>query len=219
MTVQQINSNISDDSDDMVSLPSEEEIYRRKYQLLLERCEVLQQDNERIITRIHEAKKITKRYRKDIKLLVERLDRHGDQFRTVCLEVETKPEVIVRPPRAGGKTQAVSKQTDKQNAGAAKKPGPKRKSKADKPERDPNAPKKPCNAFFQFCQEQRPLVVAEAEANSELGSEPSKQEVTRQLASRWRALNNEEKRVYVAMFERSKEKYAEQMSAYIKKEQ
>lgn len=51
MTVQQLNSNISDDSDDMVSLPSEEEIYRRKYQLLLERCEVLQQDNERIVNR------------------------------------------------------------------------------------------------------------------------------------------------------------------------
>ncbi|XP_075973807.1 uncharacterized protein LOC142975047 [Anticarsia gemmatalis] len=216
MTVQQINSNISDDSDDMVSLPSEEEIYRRKYQLLLERCEVLQQDNERIVNRIHEAKKITKRYRKDIKLLVERLDSHGDQFRTASLEVDTKPEVVVRPPRAGGKTPAVTKQ-EKPSAANPKKPGPKRKSKADKPERDPNAPKKPCNAFFQFCQEQRPLVVAEA--NSEMGAEPSKQEVTRQLASRWRALSNDEKRVYVAMFERSKEKYAEQMSAYIKKEQ
>lgn len=51
MTVQQLSSNISDDSDDMVSLPSEEEIYRRKYQMLLERCEVLQQDNERIVNR------------------------------------------------------------------------------------------------------------------------------------------------------------------------
>jgi hypothetical protein len=51
MTVQQLSSNISDDSDDMVSLPPEEEIYRRKYQLLLERCEVLQQDNERIVNR------------------------------------------------------------------------------------------------------------------------------------------------------------------------
>lgn len=61
------------------------------------------------------------------------------------------------------------------------------------PERDPNAPKKPCNAFFQFCQEQRPVVVAEA--NSEIGAEPTKQEVTRQLASRWRALTNDEKRV------------------------
>lgn len=53
MTVQQLNSNNSDDSDDMVSLPPEEEIYRRKYQLLLERCEVLQQDNERIINRFN----------------------------------------------------------------------------------------------------------------------------------------------------------------------
>ncbi|XP_026752292.1 uncharacterized protein LOC113512590 [Galleria mellonella] len=216
MTVQQLNSNISDDSDDMVSLPSEEEIYRRKYQLLLERCEVLQQDNERIINRIHEAKKITKRYRKDVKLLVERLDRHGDPFRTASVEVEVKPEVVSRPARPAPKTQS-SKPADKQNSAGGKKPGPKRKSKADKPERDPNAPKKPCNAFFQFCQEQRPLVVAEA--NSEMGSEPSKQEVTRQLASRWRSLTNEEKRVYVAMFERSKEKYAEEMSAYIKKEQ
>lgn len=51
MTVLKLNSNISDDSDDMVSLPSEQDIYRRKYQLLLERCEVLQQDNERIVNR------------------------------------------------------------------------------------------------------------------------------------------------------------------------
>ncbi|XP_045448436.1 HMG1/2-like protein [Melitaea cinxia] len=216
MTVQQLSSNISDDSDDMVSLPSEEEIYRRKYQLLLERCEVLQQDNERIVNRIHEVKKITKRYKKDIKLLIERLDKHGDPFRTASFEVEVKPEVTARAPRAGAKTQTAAKQVDKQNTGA-KKPATKRKSKADKPERDPNAPKKPCNAFFQFCQEQRPVVVAET--TTEMGSEPSKQEVTRQLASRWRALTNEEKRVYVAMFERSKEKYAEEMSAYIKKEQ
>ncbi|XP_023944637.2 uncharacterized protein LOC112050577 [Bicyclus anynana] len=218
MTVQQLSSNISDDSDDMVSLPSEEEIYRRKYQLLLERCEVLQQDNERIVNRIHEVKKITKRYKKDIKLLVERLDKHGDSFRSTTVDVEVKQEVVVKPPRAGAKTQSGGKQTDKQNAGGAKKPAAKRKSKADKPERDPNAPKKPCNAFFQFCQEQRPVVVVETA--TEMGAEPTKQEVTRQLASRWRALTNEEKRVYVAMFERSKEKYAEELSAYnIKKEQ
>ncbi|XP_072931771.1 uncharacterized protein [Epargyreus clarus] len=217
MTVQQLSSNISDDSDDMVSLPSEEEIYRRKYQLLLERCEVLQQDNERIVNRIHEAKKITKRYKKDIKCLVERLDKHGDPFRTATVEFDTKPETAPKIPRLGAKAPAPAKPADKQNATGGKKAGPKRKSKADKPERDPNAPKKPCNAFFQFCQEQRPLVVAET--STEMGSEPTKQEITRQLASRWRALTHDEKRVYVAMFERSKEKYAEEMSAYIKKEQ
>lgn len=65
------------------------------------------------------------------------------------------------------------------------------------PERDPNAPKKPCNAFFLFCQEQRPLVVAEA--NSEMGAELSKPEVTRQLASRWRSLSTDEKRVSLCL--------------------
>ncbi|GBP71847.1 High mobility group-T protein [Eumeta japonica] len=219
MTVQQINSNISDDSDDMVSLPSENEIYRRKYQMLLERCEVLQQDNERIVNRIHEAKKITKRYRKDIKLLVDRLDKHCDQFRTAATELDTKSETIGRPTKpATVKSNATLKQSEKQIVTLTRKPGPKRKAKSEKPEKDPNAPKKPCNAFFQFCQEQRPLVVAET--SSEMGgNEPTKQEVTRQLASRWRALSEEDKRVYVAMFKRSKEKYAEEMSAYIKKEQ
>lgn len=192
MTVQQLSSNISDDSDDMVSLPSEEEIYRRKYQLLLERCEVVQQDNERIVNRINEVKKVTKRYQKDIKLLVERLDQHGDPFRTVAIELETKPEALTKNQKTNAKAQGPSKQTDKQAASGGKKPPAKRKNK-DKPERDPNAPKKPCNAFFQFCQEQRPLVVAEG--NSEVGPEPTKQEVTRQLASKWRALTTEEKRV------------------------
>ncbi|KAG6439657.1 hypothetical protein O3G_MSEX000962, partial [Manduca sexta] len=129
MTVQQLNSNISDDSDDMVSLPSEEEIYRRKYQLLLERCEVLQQDNERIINRIHEVKRISKRYRKDIRLLAARLDRHGDPFRTVALEIETKSDVNTRPSRPSVKTQPVKQ--EKQNA-TTKKAASKRKSKADK---------------------------------------------------------------------------------------
>ncbi|XP_047504884.1 HMG1/2-like protein [Pieris napi] len=217
MTVQKLNSSISDDSDDMVSLPSDEEIYRRKYQLLLERCEVLQQDNERIVNRLHEVKKISKRHKKDIKLLVERLDKHGDSFRTAVLESDIKPTHIHSTVKTSKPQSQGARQIEKPSGMGGKKPAPKRKSKGDKPERDPNAPKKPCNAFFQFCQEQRPVVLAET--TNEMGSEPSKQEVTRQLASRWRALTNDEKRIYVAMFERSKEKYAEEMSAYIKKEQ
>lgn len=53
MTVQHLDSDNSDDeseADDMVSLPHID-VYRRKYQLLLERCEVLQQDNDRLIHR------------------------------------------------------------------------------------------------------------------------------------------------------------------------
>lgn len=64
-------------------------------------------------------------------MLIERLDRHGDGFRTASMEVDTKPEVIVRP-KAGNKAQTGGKQAEKQAAAGGKKPGPKRKSKADK---------------------------------------------------------------------------------------
>lgn len=86
--------------------------------------------NECYHCRIQEAKKITKRYRKDIKLLIERLDRHGDGFRAAVTEVEVKPEVP-RAPRPASK-QTTAKPSEKQNTAPVKKPGPKRKSKADK---------------------------------------------------------------------------------------
>lgn len=82
--------------------------------------------------RLHEVKKITKRYRKDVKLVIERLDRHGDPFRTVTMEVDTKSEVNVRPARPGAKTQNTAKSMEKQNTTNVKKPGAKRKTKAEK---------------------------------------------------------------------------------------
>lgn len=77
-------------------------------------------------------KKITKRYRKDIKLLVARLDKHGDPFRSMSLEIETKPELVSKVSRPTPKAQLSAKQAEKLNASGGKKPGPKRKSKADK---------------------------------------------------------------------------------------
>lgn len=177
MTVQHANSNISSESEDGASLPRERQTYRRKYQLLLERCEVLQQDNERILNRVLCADRIARRLRADRRLLARRLDRCGDRF-------PRSPSPDKKPPK--------------------RRPRP--------TERDPNAPKKPCNAFFQFCQQQRPRMMAAAA----LGGE---QELTRRLAQQWRTLTQDDKRVYVAMFERSKEKYAEEMSMYNKKEQ
>lgn len=63
---------------------------------------------------------------------MERLDRHGDSFRTAATEVDVKTETttrVARPP----KSSVASKHVEKQNVPATgKKPGPKRKSKADK---------------------------------------------------------------------------------------
>lgn len=53
--------------------------------------------------------------------------------------------------------------------------------------------------------------------NSELKpgeAEPTKQELTRQLAIKWKSLSTPDKKIYVDMYERSKEKYAAEMSEY-----
>lgn len=47
--------------------------------------------------------------------------------------------------------------------------------------------------------------------------EPSKQELTRQLATTWKSLSSEDKKVYYDMYERSKEKYVAEMQIYNKK--
>lgn len=61
---------------------------------------------------------------------------------------------------------------------------------------DPNAPKRPANPFFQFCQEQRPRVMERLAGEPE----PSKQELTRQLATTWKSLTSEDKKVLITYF-------------------
>lgn len=69
------------------------------------------------------------------------------------------------------------------------------KRKTAKAPVDPLAPKRPANPFFQFCQEQRTPVLESLVACNL--AEPTKQEVTKQLAIRWNALDSAEKKVGV----------------------
>ncbi|XP_034942236.1 non-histone protein 10 [Chelonus insularis] len=180
-------------------------IYKRKYQFLLERCEVLQQDNERLVHRIQRIRKILKRTRKEKRFLIDRLDKHGDQWRDApmgVLEENNTFSVAIKPEKVS-KSGQVAKD-DKVNKKGTKRKGAKA---------DPNAPKRPANPFFQFCQEQRPRVMERLAGEPE----PSKQELTRQLATTWKSLSSEDKKVYYDMYERSKEKYVVEMQKYHKK--
>lgn len=80
--------------------------------------------------RIQEVKKISKRYKKDIKLLVERLDKHGDSFRTASVETDIKPEHV--NSAKSNKTHSQGARLEKPNSTGGKKPASKRKSKGDK---------------------------------------------------------------------------------------
>jgi hypothetical protein len=73
----------------------------------------------------------------------------------------------------------------------AKDEKPRKGTKRKGAKADPNAPKRPANPFFQFCQEQRPRVMERLAGEPE----PSKQELTRQLATTWKSLSSEDKKV------------------------
>lgn len=224
----------SDETDDEVDT-EEEDVYRRKYQLLLERCEVLQQDNERLVHRNQQVKKLLRRSRKERKILMERLDTHGDNWRNVPITFEREEILTVQQPikreknsasasggkagAAAGKNHSTGEKVRKganNNASGTPNSGPtKRKNnKGEKPEKDPNAPKRPANPFLQFCQEQRPLAASAAAGAGGNGEGDTKQEITRQLASKWNTLPPQDKKIYYDMYEKSKEKYAEEMKLY-----
>lgn len=72
----------------------------------------------------------------------------------------------------------------------------KTKRKAARAEKDPNAPKRPSNPFFQFCQEQRQILMEQINSELKPGeAEPTKQELTRQLAIKWKSLTANDKQV------------------------
>ncbi|XP_014487234.1 PREDICTED: high mobility group B protein 6 isoform X2 [Dinoponera quadriceps] len=195
---------MSDESEYDVE-PEEFDIYKRKYQLLLERCEILQQENERLVYRIQKVRKLLRYTRKEKKFLIDRLDQHGDRWREAPMGVLEENSVFQTTPKPerGGKGASHNAKEEKPKKGAKRKG-----AKAD-----PNAPKRPANPFFQFCQEQRPRVMERLAGEPE----PSKQELTRQLATTWKSLSSEDKKVYYDMYERSKEKYVAEMQIYNKK--
>ena len=116
--------------------------------------------------------------------------------------------------------------------------GSDRRRRRRRRQRDPAAPKKPQNAFLQFCQEQRTLVSAEYERDH--GVTLGKKELTKVLGQRWTDLGSEQKKVilgerkivicesiiafflsqvYQAMFEREKAKYNSDLATYKQSQQ
>lgn len=81
--------------------------------------------------------------------------------------------------------------SSKSSGSNVKEEKPKKGTKRKGAKADPNAPKRPANPFFQFCQEQRPRVMERLAGEPE----PSKQELTRQLATTWKSLSSEDKKV------------------------
>ncbi|KAG7167311.1 TCF3 fusion partner-like, partial [Homarus americanus] len=167
-----------------------EDKYYKKYNAILRRCSSIQKENEMLVNRVYQVKKIVRRLRKERKFLMEELDKRGDNYRslplTIAIEEEEKsfalPQTSSLPalgrPRSTSSSSSVKRQLQ---------------VKREKPERDPTAPKRPSNAFLQFCQEQRDTTTAQY--LQQTGRPLDKKHLTKLLAARWSSLSEDDKKV------------------------
>jgi len=195
-----------DESRDLTTLS----VYRKKYNLLLERCRAIEQDNDLLVSRVKEVKKLVGRGKAERNFLIKRLDAHGDNFRNVP---------IVFPIEEESSKKVKDKKVKKPNSGEeplASGSGRGRKPKGDKEKipRDPNLPKRPQNPFFQFCKEKREIVAQEVYKSQ--GVNLTKKELTKILANQWNNLDSNEKVIYNERFEEEKAGYNIKMEVYRK---
>uniref|UniRef100_A0A8D8WPT8 High mobility group protein B3 n=1 Tax=Cacopsylla melanoneura TaxID=428564 RepID=A0A8D8WPT8_9HEMI len=180
----------SEESEDDIS---DYHLYRRKYYLLLERCEAIQLQNERMVSRLQHVHKLILKYRKQRSIIIKRLDQHGDNWREASYVLDLR---------------------NRHSSSDASADKPKLlKKKTEKPSRDPNAPKRPANPFFQFCQEQRTLLI-DTQIKTPQNTDLSKQEITKELAKKWNALSSDERKIYYDKYEQSKIKYRADIEEY-----
>merc|ERR1719429_858563 len=203
-----------DDEDDEEELDDSTEIpdtasypvYRRKYNLLLERVNAIEQDNELLVSRVSEVKKLWKKSLRERRLIINKLDTYNDNFRNVQIVLPHEEEP--KKPKDKKLKKGAAEEGGSGGSGRG------RKSKADKVLKDPNLPKRPQNPFFQFCKEKRDEVSQEVLHSQ--GVNLTKKELTKILANQWNSLDNDEKQIYNERFEEEKAGYNLKMEAYRK---
>lgn len=82
-----------------------------------------------------------------------------------------------------------------------------RPSVALQAKKDPNAPKGPLSAYFQFMQEQRPLFKKQ-------NPDTAVTEVAKALGEKWKSMSPAAKKPYQVLYEEDKARYEEEMKSY-----
>lgn len=102
---------------------------KRKYLALSRRCKEIEQVNQKILSRLHQVQRITRRLKKERRFLMKTLDAHGDDYRnahlTILLEEESEahldPVVGVDDDRLNGVSGSASSASLHHAAGPKKR--------------------------------------------------------------------------------------------------
>ncbi|CAH1274234.1 TFPT [Branchiostoma lanceolatum] len=212
--------------------------YKQRHCVLKRKCEEVQLTNERLVNRLHHVKRIIRRLKRERRFLTKKLDDHGDDYKAALLSLPEEVSIgyqyqpppnyqlfqqtnmgdlqpypgamgpHMAPSMAPGMLPFPGSATMALQASSKKK----HKQPKSEKEKDPNAPKKPANAFFMFCQQRRSQVQESyyKEHKEEIGHH----ELTKRLAKSWNSLSSEDKKRYYDMYEKDKERYEREMKEY-----
>ncbi|CAG8623697.1 9187_t:CDS:2, partial [Paraglomus occultum] len=187
---------------------SDEIKYRRKYKELKKKIREMEEDNEKITLKLTRAKKNIQRLRIERSFLFERLeqtqplnDSESEQS-SRALHVESEDDlssVSNKEDDTGVKrgdgveqkdlvefTEKPLQDASQTEEGTAEEVPTGGNNKRRRAHKDPNAPKRPRNAFLMYCQIER-------EQAKEENANKGFQDVTRILSQRWKDLVPEEK--------------------------
>eukprot|EP01135_Chromosphaera_perkinsii_P001592 Nk52_evm62s207 gene=Nk52_evmTU62s207 len=179
--------------------------YKDKYKTCKKRARELEGVNQELLLKLKKAKKIVDRLKLERAFLLDKVEKFEEYTRSAMpgsgIFSKAAPKTIVgtnvKPSASVG-------------AAAMAAPESLKKKKAD-----PNAPRKPANAFFMFCTEIRESIQKELKNSNQ---DSSHFDVTKQLGARWKALSEAERGKYFQMYIEDKERYQREMDAYTKGE-
>ncbi|KAK9351208.1 high mobility group box domain-containing protein [Lipomyces doorenjongii] len=220
------------------SIPQSEEVkYRQKCKDLKNRIHEIEEQNDVLTLRLARSKRAVQRMRLERALLLEKLEERT--FLKVD-DSEGSPSPPPSPPRihsrhrrresdgslspvgestTGGFTAftnngATSKANHSQSANSSSNAaitGHHHAKKKQHTQRDPNAPKRPQNAYIIFCDHEKERVRAQLEQ-----SQPGETfDLTKAMAEAWRDLGDEGRKPFYELYDAEKARYNREMEAYV----
>ncbi|KAJ1836382.1 non-histone protein [Coemansia sp. RSA 2706] len=196
----------------MANEGTDEKHHKYRCRDLRRQLDELEEYNDMLAVKLQRAQKRLKRMKVERNILLERFA-HTQQYKPdessdsdVPLK-KTFPRAAsdddtARVRRRNGHSSAAS--TPRQQSLATNDAAPARKPRAEK---DPNAPKRPANAFVLYCQVERPNIKS-------AGTELSSSELTRSMGVKWRGLPKSDKQKYYDLYEREMARYQREMDSY-----
>lgn len=218
---------------------SEEAKYKKKCRDLKRRISEIESGNENLVTKLARTKRFIQRVRLERAILLEKLEdsapRRGPgsdgspspppspALETYSLEPphnnlngspaqsrrSLSPIFSSHDLLDGHDAHDPSHLSATKHSNTAARSSPVPSTKKHKPPKDPNAPKRPKNAFLLFCEIERDSVRAAAEANS-----TENIDIARELGRVWAEMNADARKPYRDKYDEDRARYEKEVHVY-----